>query len=270
MRQALSLFLVLILAQVGLGSSIGINFIGGRDNDNSNGAALLAADLAGVVGGTNPDLRQANWNNVLPADQVNGNAPALVNDSGATTTAQITISGVASLWNLPSLPGSDPNHKLMYGYLDTTNTSQSRLDITGIPYSKYDVVVYFDGSNSSSLARVGRYEIAGQPAVFGRDRLNFASIFTSVPLSSNADLGANTPAGNYIHFHGLNTSSFTLLASAGTGDSSGTARAPLNAVQIIQVPEPTAVITMAAGLLATLLLTRWLPQRSKSARTLAL
>jgi hypothetical protein len=70
-------------------------------------------------------------------------------------------------------------------------------------------------------------------------------------MDNNA-AGANAvPAGNYLVFSGLNANAFTLTAQSSVS-SDATNRAPINAVQIVQVPEPgsTALLVCAAGALS--------------------
>lgn len=224
--------------------SIGINFMGGEGNYNPNGGILAPSDVAGAHGGSNPDLRQANWNNVLPDNAVNGSYSALADNHGVATAAAINVSGVSGLWSLP-IPNTTADQRLMRGYLDPVLTI-ARVEVSGIPYAQYDVVVYGDGSNDNNL-RIGRYEIGGLPPVYMFDNnVNFDGTFTQVPSSSNANLGHNTPAGNFTIFSGLSSPSFVLTATPDATDGFEP-RAPLNAVQIIKTPEPpTAVLALVA------------------------
>ena len=121
------------LGSVANAASIGLNL--GTDQ----GGSLGAGDSAGVVA-------QANWNNKSGGS---GSANNLVNNSGVGTTAGVSWTCTAGItWRVGNNGTSTANHKLMYGYIDPSSTGGSAtVTLSGIPYSKYDLYVYFNSDN---------------------------------------------------------------------------------------------------------------------------
>ena len=93
-------------------ASIGANYVTSNDGGIQNGTAdaLLAAESAGA-----PSYGQANWNNLGRWGQTTG----LVDSSGASTGVTATWDS-NNTWN-NGADTSNPNGKLMYGYLDATS-----------------------------------------------------------------------------------------------------------------------------------------------------
>ena len=107
----------------------------------------------------------------------------MLNDSGSqATTAQV-------VWNNPSnntyatfaASQTDQNAQLLNAYLDNTGGGNESVTLTGIPYSNYDVYVYFgsdvNGRTGSVSAAVGSlaysttyyYTTDATPAQFADD-----------------------------------------------------------------------------------------------------
>ncbi len=229
-------------AELNLGESIGINFVGGRSGaggggtGGGDGTSLDAGDMAGVVS-------QANWNNALMS---NGGPLALVDASGAATGATVTWGGVPNSWTQSTSVAdstSSGDAKLMNGYVDTNTTSTTSVDIADIPYENYIAIVYYDGDGSG---RSGDYTVNGNTLVEAVDNGNSVGGggFTSYTQAVNSG-----DAGNYIVFGPETASPASISAMANNF------RGPLNALQIVQVipiPEPTSLMlggVMAAGFL---------------------
>ncbi len=148
---------------------------------------------------------------------------------------------------------------MMLGYLDTSDTSITTVTVAGIPadflITGYNVVVYYDGENGANQ-RVGAYSLGGT-TYYGRDGGTvFGGTYiqgqtTTAPIGNqdtNPDQANLVPAGNDLQFSNLTTASFNLTAQASV--SSDTAnRAPINGIQIVQVPEPSALLLGLGGAL---------------------
>ena len=202
----------LVVAPASPGRAIGIDFVG-------TGTAMAASESAGV-------LPQANWNTATGASRTA--ALPLLDETGAASGATVTWAS-AGTWAIP-ITDQAGTRRLMKGYLDTTDTSVTTITVAGLPNAAYDVYVYSDGDNDTS-ARTGAYRISGAgitaTTINATDAAstNFNAAFTQAAGSS----------GNYVKFSVV-AGGFTLTATpVGT---SGTRRAPLNAVQIVPASQP--------------------------------
>jgi MYXO-CTERM domain-containing protein len=183
------------------------------------------SEVAGVV-------PAANWNSfTVLSSPTSGSAAGLIDDAGSATTAGATWS-YNNPWsiNIADTPG---NNRMMRGYLDSGAATTTVVTLTNIPYALYDVYVYADGDNGTEL-RSGAYTIGATTLV-------------------NTDPGSTTFGGtfiegtNYVRFTGLTGANFTLNATP-TG-AAATPRAPINGIQIVQVPEPGSLALGAMGAL---------------------
>lgn len=229
----LCLAVALLPGQSVQAKSIGIDF-------GDSQTTLMGAD---ETAGT-PEYEQANWNSRLQAGT--GTVEGLVDNTGQATTASVSWTCQAT-WRtgVTDVPG---DMRLMKGYLDTGNSTTTTVTVSGIPYSRYDLVIYMDGSNDSDW-RVGRYTVV-DPAngsvlagpIFNRDAANsdFSGVYVQTPVTSTENLGANTPAGNYIIIPNLTVASFRLEATPASAGSN-TLRAPVNAIQIASREAPRLI-----------------------------
>src|SRR5262249_22278012 len=117
----------LIVSTASAGRTISIDFVG-------NGVAMAATESAGVVPAT-------NWNSAIGA--LRATALPLVDQTGVATAASVTWS-CNNTWATPvtDLAGS---RRMMKGYLDTDETTVTRVTVIGLPVAPYDVYVYVDG-----------------------------------------------------------------------------------------------------------------------------
>lgn len=273
---------VLTVSATASAQSIGANFIDTRsvpagtpENGVRNEAAdsLAAGDAAGA-----PGFVQSNWNNLGRW----GGLTAL-NDAGGAA------SGVSAAWDSGNTWGTDagtasPDAKLMQGYIDSNGAPNTAVTtpynffpgvqndpqvyVSGLSQylasrgaSSYNVVVYVDGDategrtgeywlQQASGGDLGALTVGGDltPHLFVRDTSNFTGAYDLVTAASTSAGAAEE--GNYLVFTGLTADSFLLRTEeAGT---TATLRAPVNALQIIAVPEPAAAGLLglaAAGLL---------------------
>jgi hypothetical protein len=229
-----ALLLAITQPSFGQALSLGLNF--GADEPPGVGSALGASTVAGAVA-------QQNWNNLTGAS---GSATAPVVDLGG---AAIPTS-VAVTWTCPNtwsstgrgeennglVAGGDKT--LMTGYLDTGDTAanSARVTVSGLSSSftsaGYDVYVYFLGGVGG---RGGAYTI-GSTTKIGTAMAN--------PTVHVEDLGVDMQdAGTYVRFAGLTDASFTLTSDASA--PLGNFRAPINAIQVVAVPEPSTIAFLA-------------------------
>jgi hypothetical protein len=222
--------------------SLGLNFAA-TDPDAAT-SSLNPTDVAGVV-------PAANWNNLAGA--TGAAASGLSYDNNGTAVA----SGASVTWSSPntwrSTTGNNafpagPNRVLTAGYLDTGNTAALgiTINVTGIDAAlrapAYDVYVYF--VTDSGADRGGGYTIddgSGPVTKFGSS-MAMPSAFVEDP-GTDTDL---TIDGTYVRFAGLTGSSFTLTSNTELTTPNGF-RAPINAVHIVQVPEPTGAAIALGG-----------------------
>jgi hypothetical protein len=212
--------------------SIAINF----GADEPDGARSDVTGPAGVLG-------TATWNNL---DLANGSAAGLLKgDGGATGVAVEWVSN--NTWsstgrgeeNNTAPPGNDRN--LMTGYLDTAGLGGQGVELTvtglsdAITLPAYDVYVYMKGG---VVGRGGDY-------VIGTDTQSHVD---TAPFDGTYVLGSE---GDYLVFGGISGDSFTLTTIPNVG---GTARAPVNAIEIVGVPEPSSIVLAIGGLLSLCLI----------------
>lgn len=236
---------------------------------HSNAAALLALaitassasaatvswnlDNYGTVSGTNVAGVQpvANWNNSWPSNPTVN----LIDDSGAATTLDISISSF-STWNIQgSHPGVDGdgsyNKELLNGYLNAGNAAwnppitSSSVAISQIPYASYNVIVYFSADQANREGQV----------TVGAANYYFSSLGAASIAGSNAALtqttstsNANYAAASYAVFSGLSGASQTITVQMRDNDEWG----GIAGFQVVQVPEPSAALLGGLGLLGLL------------------
>jgi hypothetical protein len=228
-------------------ASLGLKFAA-TDPDAAT-SSLGPAEVAGVV-------PQANWNNL--ATNTGTDVGSLVLDNAAASTATVSWAG-PNTWR--STTGNNafpagPDRKLTAGYLDSNDTAAGGAMVTvnnidaALRAPAYNVYVYF--VSDSGLDRGGAYTLtpgAGSPIVKYGSTLAMPTAFVEDP-GTDVD---NTLDGTHLVFRGLTASSFS-IASDTTLTTPNGFRAPINAIQIVAVPEPASAIlaccTAMAGALA--------------------
>jgi hypothetical protein len=212
--------------------SLGLKF--GADQANST---IQPTDLVGL-----PAVAQLNWNNISGAA---GNFSGLTADNGGVAV----ISSVGVTWAGPNtwasggnsasfLPDS-PNTNLVHGYLDTATGGTTLVTLTNLPTdlttAGYDIYIYAVGDTAG---RGGSYNVidANTSAVlkpfqpFKED---------GNPTNFVQNPGQNTnQIGNYLVFHGLTNANITIQATTTVNPQSGTPRAPIDGIQLVQAPTP--------------------------------
>jgi hypothetical protein len=137
-------------------ASVGVNFSAG----GTPGGTVRAEEDAGA-----PGFAQRNWNNLSgsypndPAAKPAGNPARLRDDRGAETTISVAWQ-VNNTWETTG-PKVSPDDRLRKRYLDSNKNPGLAVEVavSGIPYSRYDLVVYCDADGTNRLARV---EAGGQ------------------------------------------------------------------------------------------------------------
>jgi hypothetical protein len=158
-------------------------------------------------------------------------------NNGTAVTSTATVS-----WNSPNTWRSGgnnqlpvgPQRKLMSGYIDTGNTTETAVSVTvsnidpQLRAQPYDVYVYF--VSDSGANRGGGYTLT--PDV-GSPILKYGSTMAN-PTTHVEDPGTDADIsidGTYLKFTGLTATSFTIVGDATLTTPNGF-RAPINAIQL--------------------------------------
>jgi hypothetical protein len=222
--------------------SIGVNFVGG--GGPNTGSSLAPTDVAGLV-------PQGNFNN---ASGGSGSLTGLTDQNGNITTA-------GAAWTSPNTwsSGTDtstPNGKLLNGYIDSNGSAAggAMVTLTNIPYSAYDLIVYFNTDNGTP--RAGDYEVVTSAGTQTQQALyeKSSSIILAPPdLSNTLATTAATPGGTFIIFPGLTDSSIKLESNQASLPGVNF-RAPISGFQIYSAtPEPGSLglLTAIGGMALT-------------------
>jgi hypothetical protein len=193
------------------------------------------------------------WNNT---ELMIGNATGdpvissnLVDNSGTATGLMVAQNSSQNPWDYWAINFTTPaqdadgtfNRRLLNGYQNKGATEApytSSITISAIPYSTYDLYVYFssdnagrdgsvtDGSTTYYFSTLGQAETAGVNALFAQ----------TTETSS-----ANHPGADYAVFSGL-------TANLETIDVTVPEYGGIAGFQIVAVPEPASLVFAAAGL----------------------
>jgi len=227
--------------------------IGGRESANSGARAVTPSgppeivswnyDRYGTLNYNNPAgvVATTNWNNSYPNDPVAG----LADNNGAPTSVSIAYNSYGT-WSIQnSHPGADAtgtyNKELLNGYLNSGASqipATSSVNITQIPFSYYNLYVYFssdvagrtgtvtDGAVTYSFSTIGSPSIAGANAMLAR----------------TTDTGTGYPFANYALFSGISGADKTIVCNIPLfGGIAGFQIVPLTD------PLPGAVISIQLG-----------------------
>jgi hypothetical protein len=218
----------------------------------NNGGQPVPNTTAGA-----PGYVAANWNDAYN-ESVQNSSSATVNNlwdsSGADSGASITYS-CKDLWQIQNSgnPARDTdlsyNKQMLNGYLDSGLAGlNSTIAISSIPYSTYDIIVYFSGDTAG---RAGTLNV-------GSTTYDFTSMGGAAISGGNAlftqatdTTGSNPTAADYAIFSGLTGSSETITFTASVDGAGGIA-----AFQIVSVPEPGSMALAIMGGLGVLLMKR--------------
>ena len=229
------------------GYSLGINF--GADEPNAGNLGGLEPNQAAGI----DTALQANWNN---ASGISGTLENLVaDDEGAAIATTATVT-----WTCPNTWSSTgrgeenngfpdgPDRTLMLGYLDTGAATTTTVTIEDVPAalvsSGYDVIIYALGGVGG---RGGSYRLLSGPDQPLTDYKLVAA--PASPTSYVEDTGeSHDEVGTYMVFNGLSASTLVVEATTTVEPFGGTPRAPINAVQLVQIGgEVRPIIRQATG-----------------------
>jgi hypothetical protein len=215
------------------GSEIGVNF----SRASSSVWTVLPADAwAGV-------LPAPNWNDV-PVDGSRSFGPITLENADGLLTSVTIESNVTPGWSGGNNGAGNitPDHILMNGsmYFDNDDIDSGAITLNGLlgafspqQYSSYDLYVYFESNDNQRNMTI---TVAGE-GITGLDGSTFSGAFLEAQ-------GAGVNA-NYAVFRGLTLDSLTIDARSDIG------RAGIAGLQLVgnPVPEPSAFLLAAAGLL---------------------
>ena len=185
-----------------------LNFTNGQViswNENNNNT-VPSADLAGVMPAT-------NWNNSTTG-------MSLADNTGAASGVNFSIAGSWGPWQITTVSGADAdgtyNRRLLGGYANTSSgVGPEVISITGIPYSAYNVTVYF---SSDTTGRAGTISSANAGQTFDFTTIGPASVSgTNAVLTQTTDTTAANPLANYAVFPNVSGSSETLTLNIPNG-----------------------------------------------------
>jgi hypothetical protein len=190
---------------------VSIDFVG-------KGTPMAPTEIAGVIPA--PD-----WNS---ASTTQGSMGALFAADGHATSASLAWSS-DSLFSL-GIADDPGNARMMNGYLDPlTPLTFASVTVSGLPdifaVSGYDVYVYANGVVPAGVTRTGIYRMgAVVQSLTQTGNTPFDGVFRQASL---------VDGGNYLVFHGVIGTGFTLTATPGPAASNP--RSPLNGIQIVSV-----------------------------------
>jgi len=213
-------------------TGIGVNFSDVRYN------ALSPNDTAGVTG-----YQQDHWNNT---DQQTP-ATTFLDNHGAATTLGVN-SGLASSFTQGAAAG--PDELLFDGTLLSAPFLPATVTLTGIPYARYDLLVYVGNRSLAVNARPFFVNVAGQHA-YGTVPRQSTSGYVDGDLNTpftyveaGYDEGSAVLNSNFALFKNLTASQLEI--KVGSTDVLGSGPT-ISALQIIAVPEPSSIVLASAG-----------------------
>lgn len=227
MKKITSIFVAVALAGI---SAQAQNIVSWAYN---NGNPIPTTGYAGVVSAN-------NWN--LTGD--GGSANLSYNDASLSGTT-LALAGGFGAWGIGgvSAPDGDGTYSkaIFDGYY---NCFSSTLTLGSIPFSAYDIHVYFSSDVDGRTGTISD----------GTTTFSFATMAIAATSGSNAiftqttDTGIGNPSADYAVFSGLTGASQTLTINVGGGGIAG--------IQITAVPEPGTMALAGLGGLGLLMLRR--------------
>ncbi len=274
-RMAFVLVMVLValvLAPVTNGKMIGMNFSKvARSTNNPGNALLTPTDVAGAG-----DASMAGWYNNADfdtdatADYIDPDEfPAqnnLLDNNGQATTADLAINrrgrglqgsftlGRSGRWSSAREASTlTPTQKLYNSSLGVGGSRVTELEITEIPYAKYDVYVYLAYHTHNDNFRIQLFEgneVAGAtPILYMKDGIgwqpknNLPTEYMEITSNDPDNRTATGSKGGYVHYRGL-TSDDIAIDFWGDNQPNGIA-----GFQIVEVPEPASLVLIGVGAL---------------------
>lgn len=207
---------------------ISINFMSGA-------GSVDATDEFGVV-------ELANWNN-LNHGQITSSpwvSDPLVDSSGNTTSAVLSLSGAGNSWQSQTDATGGPEAEMLTGHLrggGHTGTDNLEFEVSNVPLATYDIIVYFNvssnlgysgGSFSMDLYDDDNNLLATSPTLTITED-GFVNGWVNAAVESS---------GNYFIFENVSAAGFRI-------DPSSRSRSNITGMQI--VPEPASLALLGLG-----------------------
>ena len=244
-----------LVAMIGINPSVSsAAFVGdiiSVNIDESQGRlSMSASDLAGA----NADVRVGNWNNIEgDAGTITRDGTTLVNQSGSLVGGSIEIAVTNPRNNALASNSTTNDQRLYSGYSEMWQNNGGQVvtvDISGIQFAQYDVYVYWGGGNSSrggSLTLDGTTFYARGTAAVDNLGNGYAEITNTNYDPGNISGTVPSTQGNYSVATGLTGSDFSFsLQALNMGNANWRHR--FYGFQIVEIPEPSSLVLLAAGM----------------------
>lgn len=207
---------------------VSVNFREANGNPNQT---IAPETLAGGGAG----VGVSNWNEALGTSSDPSTVSDLVNDSGIVTTTDITWSAGGAWGDGTANADADAgvgSAQLQRGYLDDNQGAPIEITLSQIPYSSYDLVVYFSTDTSGDT--------------YGEITVTDAGGVTTASTTGTKELWGNSP--NLDDTNSLRVSGLTGDVTINAPNRDGTTRHSISGVQVIGIPEPSssALLTLSA------------------------
>lgn len=231
MKKIICLLAVMaIMAVAAQAATISVNLAEGVSSAPRANQTLLPADIAGLAG-----YVANNWNNI----QTDATGTGLWDDTGTSVGSVINFS-ITNAWGDGTADGTvdPPNDMIARGYFDDGWTSGSGatgigvdIDVTNVPYSLYDVVVYMSTDSGTTYTD---YTVNGQTQTAG-------------PYGTFANIGGWVLGQNAMVFSNVTGATLDIEVLERYADGDNTARGTVSGFQIVEVPEPVTLVLLAIG-----------------------
>ena len=124
-------------------SVISINFRSDLHYGDVVGKTTYDGSLAG------DNILSASWNEYSAGSVTDAAVSKIWRDGATATFNGITLSYSGAGGYYPSVY-NETAHRFMNAYIDDSSTTQVKIDVAGIPYTQYDVIVYMQGDGSNN------------------------------------------------------------------------------------------------------------------------
>lgn len=219
----------------------------GSSPENTQNNLVSSTTTAGVV-------PQTNWNNLL---QGNWGNQQVTDDSGTLLATTVSVQTQWANGNVVLSGGAETNgdRLMMNGGMDNNGGAQG-WTITGVPYSSYDVYIYYDGGNDNG--RGGSYQVwdsdNGDNVLASQSGYDMATFDGTYIQATGTGLDGNGVAldTNYVVLSGLSAPNIKIRSIADALGQAPPLRAPMNGFQIVEasaIPEPSSAILALLGLI---------------------
>jgi PEP-CTERM motif len=202
------------------------------------GASLATSDQPGVVTG-------GYWTNANTGADSSASNVALVDSTGASTTAKVSFSANNYYGNFAQPNTSNTATNALY-HKGIDGNSPS-FTVSNIPYAQYTLYVYA----SQDTTNTSRLNVSnGTTTYYYESNGNRNSSATSLLLATSTSLGSPTiGVALYEMFAGLSGASVTITAGGGIVGQLSNNIFGFQIVDTTPVPEPASMLLLGAGLL---------------------